>query len=280
MELPMARLPPLSAVRVFEAAARHQNFTQAAGELGMTQAAVSYQIRILEGRLGAPLFARVKGRVQLTEAGRRIAPLVGKAFETLEDAFSGFVAEDQAVLSLSAAQTFATTWIAPRLGSFQVSHPDLAVRLSTANRLVAFSTGEFHAAIRVGRGDWPGLKCHFLFRMYFSPICSADFAAQQNFTRPEQLLDVPRLSPRDEWWRDWLQGVGVEDPGCENDPGLVLDNQVMEANAAFSGAGIAMMTPMFWREELKSGRLVQPFAHTHITDRSHWLVYPESRRNQ
>ena len=116
--------------------------------------------------------------------------------------------------------------------------------------------------------------------MYFSPICSADFAAQQNFTRPEQLLDVPRLSPRDEWWRDWLQGVGVEDPGCENDPGLVLDNQVMEANAAFSGAGIAMMTPMFWREELKSGRLVQPFAHTHITDRSHWLVYPESRRNQ
>ena len=96
------------------AAARHQNFTQAAGELGMTQAAVSYQIRILEERLGAPLFARIKGRVQLTDAGRRVAPLVATAFETLEDAFSGFVAEDQAVLSLSAAQTFATTWIAPR----------------------------------------------------------------------------------------------------------------------------------------------------------------------
>ncbi len=234
----MPRLPPLSAVRVFEAAARHQNFTQAAGELGMTQAAVSYQIRILEERLGAPLFARVKGRVQLTEAGRRVAPLVGRAFETLEDAFSGFVAEDQAVLSLSAAQTMATTWLAPRLGSFQVRHPDLAVRLSTDNRLVDFSTGEFHAAIRVGRGDWPGLKCHFLFRMYFSPICSAE------------------------------------------DPGLVLDNQVMEANAAFSGAGIAMMTPMFWRDELKAGRLVQPFDHAHITDRSHCLVYPESRRNQ
>jgi len=84
---PMPKLPPLSAVRVFEAAARHQNFTQAAGELGMTQAAVSYQVRILEERLGAPLFARVKGRVQLTEAGRRVAPLVASAFETLEDAF-------------------------------------------------------------------------------------------------------------------------------------------------------------------------------------------------
>jgi LysR family glycine cleavage system transcriptional activator len=280
MILLMVRLPPLSAVRVFEAAARHQNFTQAAGELGMTQAAVSYQIRILEERLGAPLFARAKGRVTLTEAGRRIAPLVANAFETLQDAFSGLVAEDQAVLSISAAQTMATTWLAPRLGSFQVRHPDLAVRLSTDNRLVDFSTGEFHAAIRVGRGNWPGLRCHFLFRMYFSPICSADFAAEQKLTRPEQLLDVARLSPRDDWWRDWMQDMGVTDPGCATDPGLVLDNQVMEANAAFSGAGIAMMTPMFWRDELKAGRLVQPFDHVHITDRSHWLVYPEGRRNQ
>ena len=94
----MVRLPPLSAVRVFECAARRQNFTQAAAELGMTQAAVSYQIRLLEERLGVPLFARVKGRVSLTEAGRRIAPLVANAFETLEDAFAGLVAEDQALL--------------------------------------------------------------------------------------------------------------------------------------------------------------------------------------
>ena len=277
----MPKLPPLSAVRVFEAAARHQNFTQAAGELGMTQAAVSYQMRILEERLGAPLFARVKGRVQLTEAGRRVAPLVGKAFETLEDAFSGFVAEDQAVLSLSAAQTMATTWLAPRLGSFQIRHPDLAVRLSTDNRLVDFSTGEFHAAIRVGRGEWPGLRSHFMFRLNFTPICSAEFAAQHNLKVPAQLLEVQRLSPGDDWWRDWMREAGVAEPGCGGvDPGLVLDNQVMEANAAFSGAGIALMTPMLWREELKSGRLVQPFEHVHITDRSHWLVYPESRRNQ
>jgi LysR family glycine cleavage system transcriptional activator len=276
----MARLPPLSAVRVFEAAARRENFTQAAAELGMTQAAVSYQIRLLEERLGVPLFARIKGRVSLTDAGRRIAPLVAAAFETLEDAFSGLVADDQALLSVSTAQTLATAWLAPRLGAFQVRHPDLAVRLSSDNRMVDFSTGEFHAAIRVGRGDWPGLRCHFLFRLNFSPICSAEFAARHALRRPEQLLDVPRLSPGDDWWRDWLEDAGVTVGDRGVGAGLVLDNQMMEANAAFAGAGIAMMTPMFWRGELASGRLVQPFPRIHVTDRSHWLIYPEGRRNQ
>ena len=275
----MHRLPPLSAVRVFESAARHENFTQAAGELGMTQAAVSYQIRLLEERLGVSLFARVKGRVTLTEAGRRIAPMVADAFETLEGAFGGLLADDSSLLSISAAQSLATMWLAPRLGSFQVKHPDLAVRLSTDNRLVDFSTGEFHAAIRVGRGDWPGLKCHFLFRLAFSPMCTPEFAARHKIERPEQLLDVPRLSPGDDWWGDWFAELGVA-TGASSDPGLVLDNQVMEANAAFSGAGVAMMTPMFWRAELAAGRLVQPFDHFHVSSRSHWLVYPEGRRNQ
>lgn len=276
----MRRLPPLASVRVFEAAARHENFTVAAAELGMTQAAVSYQIRLLEERLGLPLFARVKGRVALTDAGRRIAPLLASAFDTLEDAFAGLVADDSAVLSVSTAQTFATTWLAPRLGAFQVRHPDLAVRLSTDNRLVDFSTGEFHAAIRVGRGGWPGLRRHFLFRLTFSPICSPQFFETHDLRRPERLLDVPRLSPGDDWWRLWLAEVGVAPGDGEAAPGLVLDNQVMEANAVLAGAGIAMMAPMFWRAELASGRLVQPFEHVLVTDLGHWLVYPENRRTQ
>ena len=276
----MRTLPPLSAVRVFDAAARHENFTQAAAELGMTQAAVSYQIRLLEERLGLSLFTRAKGRVSLTDAGRRIAPLTASAFETLEEAFSGLVADDQGLLSISAAQTLASTWLAPRLGGFQVKHPDLAVRLSTDNRLVDFSTGEFHAAIRVGRGDWPGLRCQFLFRLNFSPICTAEFAERHRLDRPERLIGLPRLSPGDHWWRHWFAIAGVEAEDEPADRGLVLDNQVMEANAAFAGAGIAMMTPMFWRAELASGRLVQPFPTLLVSDRSHWLVYPEGRRNQ
>ena len=276
----MRKLPPLSAVRVFEAAARHQNFTQAAAELGMTQAAVSYQIRLLEDRLGLSLFTRSRGRVSLTESARRIAPLAASAFDTLEEAFSGLVSDDQGVLSISAVQTFASTWLAPRLGSFQIRHPDLAVRLSTDNRLVDFSTGEFHAAVRIGRGDWPGLKCHFLFRSHLTPICSADFARERKLERPEQLHDVIWLSPTDSWWIDWLRGAGVEAREVASLPGLVMDSQVVEANAAFAGAGIAMMTPLFWRAELASGRLVQPFDHLYFPGTSHWLVYPEARRSQ
>ena len=276
----MRRLPPLSAIRVFDAAARHENFTAAAAELGMTQAAVSYQVRLLEERLGLSLFARAKGRVTLTEAGKRLGPLVGSAFDTLDDAFSGLLADDSAILSISAAQSIASEWLAPRLGAFQVRHPDLAVRLSTDNRLVDFTTGEFHAAIRAGRGDWSGLKCHFMFRMCMTPICSPQFQAEHRLERPEQLLDVPRLSPQDVWWRDWLACAGVQCPADMPSGGLELDNQVMEANAVRAGSGIALMTPMFWRMELATGRLVQPFPQILITDRSHWLVYPEARRTQ
>ncbi len=216
----------------------------------------------------------------LTESGRRIAPLAASAFDTLEEAFSGLVSDDQGVLSISAAQTFATTWLAPRLGAFQIRHPDLAVRLSTDNKLVDFSTGEFHAAIRMGRGDWPGLKCHFLFRSHLTPICSADFARLHKLERPEQLHDVIWLSPTDSWWMDWLRGAGVEARETEGLSGLVMDSQVVEVNAAFAGAGIAMMTPLFWRAELEAGRLVQPFDHLYFPGTSHWLVYPESRRSQ
>src|SRR5690348_2484978 len=129
----MRRLPPLAAVRVFEAAARVGNFTRAAEELGMTQAAVSYQVKLLEERLGAPLFARSGRGIALTDIGRRIAPQVTGAFDSLGDAFASVRAENESVLTLTAPQTFATVWLAARLGSFQLSRPDLAVRLDVSD---------------------------------------------------------------------------------------------------------------------------------------------------
>lgn len=276
----MRRLPSLNAIRVFEAAARHENFTRAAAELGLTQTAVSHQIRSLEEQVVAPLFSRIKGRVALTDAGRRLVPQISAALDSIEEAFGALAKEDGKLLSISTTSTFATVWLAPRLGEFQIAHQEFGVRLSVDRNLVDFSTGEFHAAIRMGRGGWPGLRQHFLFRLHYAPMCSPEFAERHELRIPEQLLTVPRFSPAADWWRDWLDGAGVPARKEAQVTGLELDNQALEAGAALAGAGIAMLTPFLWRAELKAGRLIQPFDYVYQSPRSHWLVYPESRRAQ
>src|SRR4051794_3599115 len=138
----MRRLPPMAAIRAFEAAARTENFTAAAAELGMTQAAVSYQVKGLEERLGAPLFAREKGRVKLTPLGSRLLPALSSAFDTIEAAFATHREEDESLLTITTTHTFANTWLAWRLGAFPMEHPDLAVRMTTTNELCDLRGGD------------------------------------------------------------------------------------------------------------------------------------------
>lgn len=279
----MRRIPPLSAVRVFEAAARHENFTKAAAELGMTQAAVSYQIRLLEERLGLPLFARDKGRVRLSGQGRKVAPLVTGAFDALGEAFAGLALDHDTLLSISTTQTFASNWIAPRLGSFQVERPELAVRLKTDNRLTDF-TDETDVGIRSGNDGWRGLCAHFLFQFHSTPMCSPAFLERYALRDVADVLDVPRIGAGDlegdAWWRRWLDRAGVSAPEGARSGGIWLDSQVMEGHAAMAGHGLAMLSPMFWRDELAAGRLVQPFPIISLDGFSYWLVYPEHKRNQ
>jgi LysR family transcriptional regulator, glycine cleavage system transcriptional activator len=276
----MRHIPPLPSVRVFEAAARHENFTSAAAELGMTQAAVSYQIRLLEERLGVPLFVRSKRRVSLSEAGRRVAPLVSSAFDDLSDAFGQVVDLDAGLLKISTTQTFATNWLAPRLGLFQIGAPDLAVRLHTETALVDFARDDIDVAVRSGTGPWPGLKRHFLFRLHVTPMCSPDFLARHRLLERGDLLSVPRLSPADDWWRLWFECAGLPTPDGASPRGIRLDSQAAEGNAAMAGHGVGMLSPLMWRAELAAGRLVQPFA-LHVNEGpSYWLVYPEHRRQQ
>lgn len=277
----MRVLPPLSAVRVFEAAARHQSFTQAAAELGMTQAAVSYQIKLLEERLGVPLFLRARRRVQLSDAGRRAAGLVTAGLDQIADAFSGLIADNAGVLTISTTQTFAAEWMAPRLGRFQLPRPELAVRLLTQNHMIDFAQEDADAAIRTGAdcGDWTGLRCHFLFRLHGTPVCTPEFRDAHDIREPADLLRVPRISAHDPWWDDWFRAVGVPVPR-QGGGGIRLDAQSMEGNAAMAGGGIAILTPMFWRGSMALGRLIQPFPEIMVERRAHWLVYPEYKRLQ
>lgn len=273
----MRRLPPLPAVRAFEAAGRHENFSRAAEELGMTQAAISYQIRQLEMRLGKPLFIREKGRVRLSESGQRLLPAVSGGFSRIAEAFAALEGEDEDVLALDAPVSFGGTWISARIGRFQLRHPDLAVKLSLSNELVDFAQGTKDAAVRIGHGAWEGLRADFLFRQHFTPICSVAFLEANAIRTPEDLLRVERHAPNDPMWGGWFAKVGLGEPP-PSPPGIALDSQLQEASALLGGFGVALLTPLYWKADLESGRLVQPFETLYLPGPSQWLVHPENRR--
>jgi LysR family transcriptional regulator, glycine cleavage system transcriptional activator len=274
----MSKLPPMSAIRVFEAAARHQSFTRAAEELGMTQAAVSYQIRLLEDRIGAPLFVRLPRHVELTSRGRQLAPAVTEAFEALRIAFAGIESAVQTVLSITTLTTFASNWLIARLGRFQQLHPNIAVQIEVSQQIVDFAQNDFDIGIRSGTGDWPGLEAHRLFPNQFTPVCSPDLIRGMELREPSDLLKLPILTPSDPWWRDWFTAAGVKDIDLSDRPDNSLGAQQFEGMAAMAGQGVAMINPFFFPADLAAGRLVQPFDLVVEADRSYWLVYPKARK--
>jgi LysR family glycine cleavage system transcriptional activator len=273
----MRQIPPLAAVRVFEAAARHLNFTAAAAELNMTQAAVSYQIKLIEDRLGAALFVRSRRGVALTPLGQRAAPLVSSAFEMLDDAFAEVREESSTVLSITTLPSFAAGWLAPRIGAFQLAHPEIAVRFESSNQVLDLSSAGYDASVRTGRGTWPGMRSRFLARVHFTPMCSPAFIERHGITRPEDLLRVPRLSSDIDWWPLWMAAAGIDDAQLEARQRTMMDSQSNEVAAAIAGHGVALLTPFLWLRHLQSGELVQPFETLAYHHTSYWLTVPELR---
>ena len=256
------------------------NFTAAANELGMTQAAVSYQVKLLEEKLGVALFRRDGRGVQLTPAGERIQPQLERAFDALDGAFARLRAESESTMTISTTQTFANTWLAWKLGRFQMENPGIAVRLIAVDTITDFAKDEVDVAIRAGRGPWPGLERHLLFQVYFTPMCSPDFLARHGGRiAPEDILKLPMISPNDVWWPHWLREAGVEMDESELRPGVRLDVQAHEGHAAMAGQGVAMLTPFLWRNDLAEGRLVRLSDQLSTRGYGYWLVYPEERRS-
>ncbi|PVE23393.1 LysR family transcriptional regulator [Microvirga sp. KLBC 81] len=272
------KLPPMSAVRVFEAAARHQSFTRAAEELGMTQAAVSYQIKMLEDRVGAPLFVRMPRQVTLTARGQQLAPAVTEAFNALRAAFAGVEEAVQSVLSITTLSTFASNWLIPRLGRFQQLFPNIAVQISVAQHVVDLAQSEFDVGIRSGDGEWPGLEAHLLFPNHFTPVCSPDLIRGAELKEPVDILKFPIISPSDPWWKDWFTVAGVPNIDLSRRLDNSLGVQQFEGMAAMAGQGFALINPYFFPADLAAGRLVQPFNLMATSSRGYWLVYPKARR--
>lgn len=276
----LAPLPPLQAIRVFEAVARHLSFTKAARELGMTQAAASYQIKLLEERIGAPLFLRRPRQIELTEPGRRLAPAVSEAFAILGQAYAVARGGADGLLCVTTVLTFASNWLAQHLGSFQLAHPALAVRLDTSSRLTDFAREDVDLAIRSGAGKWPGLEAHKLLDADFTPMLSPKLAASIGGVKePADLLRLPILDPGDVWWAQWFEAAGVTGHDLAKRPGSSMGAQAYEANAAMAGHGVAILTRALFRNEIADGRLIQPFDLVGDDGHAYWLVYPTARRN-
>lgn len=277
-----ARLPSLNGLRAFEAAARHLSFTLAASELNVTQTAISHQIRRLEEELGIRLFVRQNRALTLTPEARDYLPGVRAAFNDLRLATDRLLRkDDDKVLTVSTLASLAAKWLLPRLTDFQEQHPGIDVRITTSTSLVDFQRDDVDAAIRYGRGQWPGLRADWLMADELFPVCSPSLLRSNKPLRcPEDLKSHMLLhtsNANSDDWRLWLTAAGLP-ADIARQPGITFDMIFMTIQAAIDGIGVAMGRTSYVQDDIAKGRLVVPFKIALPADAGFYLVAPESRR--
>jgi LysR family transcriptional regulator, glycine cleavage system transcriptional activator len=277
----MTRLPSLNGLRAFEAAARHLSFTNAAAELNVTQTAISHQIRRLEEELGVRLFVRQNRALALTPEAAQYLPGVRAAFNDLRFATDRLLHKDnENVLTVSTLASLAAKWLLPRLPVFQEAHPGIDVRITTSTTLVDFKSGGVDAAIRYGRGHWPGLRADWLMADELFPVCSpALITGSRPLRCPEDLAHQTLLHTSagyNDDWRLWLTAAGLP-PDISKHPGLTFDLILVTVQAAIDGLGGAMGRTSYVEADIAKGRLVVPFKIALPADAGFYLVSPEAR---
>ncbi|MFC5743051.1 LysR substrate-binding domain-containing protein [Dyella tabacisoli] len=268
-------LPPLSALRAFEAAARHQSFRLAANELSVTPTAISHQVRQLESLLGVPLFERRVRKVLLTAQGRTLYPVLRDGF----DAFAAVMApllqpKKRRTLTISATPAFVARRLVPKVADFHAQHGDLDLRLHASTTPVDFSTQQIDAAIRYGRGDYPGLQSEYLSSTQYAPLCSPRLGLHTTTQLPRHpllhYLWQPSLpDPPD--WPAWGRKAGLGTMDFLG--GVTFSDETHAMAAAIAGQGVALLNTSLVADELAQGTLVQPFGPT-LDGFAYYLVYP------
>lgn len=279
------RLPPLNALKAFEAAARHLSFTKAADELDVTPGAISQQIRIMEEYTGVPLFRRTGRQVLLTDSAQAALPLVRDAFDKLSEA--GRVMKAPArkgKVMISCAPSFAAKWLAPKLDSFHLAHPEIEVWVSADMALSDFTGGDIDLGVRYGRGVYEGLKSEKLMEETVLPVCSPRLMSSADpIRRPEDLIHHTLLhdessekDPSCPDWSSWLRARGVS--GVDGTRGPRFNQAMLVIEAAATGRGIALAKRAIAAADLASGRLVAPFPDgSTVIDFSYYIVWPKGR---
>ncbi len=270
------RLPPLNALRAFEAAARHLSFTKGAEELNVTQGAVSHQVKGLEDQLGLKLFVRRHQGLVLTEAGQSCQHFVRDAFDTLSSGFDTMLTKDDAgVLTVSVSPNFATKWLVPRIGRFAESFPEIDLRLSSQLRHVDLHREDVDVAVRHGEDQWPDLDAVCLMAETLFPVCSpALMDGNHPLSNPDNLKHhtLLHLDQREEW-RDWLDAAGIK--GLDLSKGAVFNQTSLALDAAAVGQGVALGRSALAAPDLLAGRLVRPFEFSLPVAYAYYIVCPK-----
>lgn len=271
------RLPPLNALKAFEAAARHESFTRAAEELCVTQGAVSQQVKALEAELGLKLFVREPRRLVITGAGRDYLAVVRDALDRIAAGTERLLQRQSAgTLTVSTSPNFAAKWLVHRLGRFAELHPGIDLRVGAALHHVDFAREDVDVAIRHSDGDLPGLEVTRLCREELFPVCSPELATgPAALRRPADLArhTLLHLDSRQDWLK-WLDAAGVT--GVDLSRGPVLNQASMGIDAAVDGQGVALARTALAARDLLAGRLVRPFDLVLPVSYAYWIVCPKA----
>jgi LysR family glycine cleavage system transcriptional activator len=278
-------LPPLNALRAFEAAARHLSLSLAANELNVTPAAISHQVRLLEDHIGLPVFERNGRGLALTDAGAAGLPDLREAFARLSAAMDAIGSlGETGTLSVSVAPSFAAKWLLPRLESFEREQPQIDVHVSVSMQLADFARDRIDVAIRYGAGGYPEVFFEKLLAETVMPVCSPDLLRGRILHSPRDLLsltllhdDSPDNDPSCPNWEMWLRAAGVEDVEVDRGPRFNQASLVIES--AILGRGVALAKSTLAAADIEAGRLVRPIEAERPVDFAYYFVAPRAKLN-
>ncbi|WP_048644861.1 transcriptional regulator GcvA [Nitratireductor soli] len=278
------RLPPLNALRAFEAAGRHVSFTKAAEELFVTPGAISRQIKLLEDVLGLELFERTSRELRIPNETREYAMALGDAFDQINRATQRLLTAHRArSLRIHCPMTFTLRWLMPRLPLFHRLYPTREIQLTTTLLPIPANLiylGDVDVVIQMGKGDWPDLIAHRLAGSALVPVCSRDYAAAMGGKMTVDMLaeaTLLRSMARPDDWRDWLDAAGGE--AIDDQRGLHFESSSLAYQAAIEGIGIAIGQVSLIAEDLVTGRLVTPFDFVHDNGNAYYLTYAKQMEN-
>jgi LysR family glycine cleavage system transcriptional activator len=281
------QLPPVNALRAFEAAGRHLSVSRAAAELHVTPAAVSHQVKALESWLGVQLFRRLNRRVLLTEAGQACLRGLRDGFDLLAATVEKVrIQSSSGLLTVSVAPSFAGKWLVTRLDRFRSAHPEIDVRIDASNALTDFERDNVDVGIRYGGGAYPGLRSDRLLSESVFPMCSPKLMRGAHALRtPRDLahhtllhIDLPMMGKTEPTWEMWLLAADTRGVDWTRGPRFGVSSMAIET--AIAGQGVVLGSDVLCAADLASGRLVKPFDVRLALDFGYWVVSPQATADQ